>query len=178
MRARSLALSILLVAGAAACSDDGGGSDGDAQAYVDALASTLDDEDEGGPTAEQADCIAEETIDVIGVDTLEDEGITPEDVEASDGPDDLGIELSDDDATAVAQAFLDCDFSFVDALLASLAPDASSDDLRACVEDSIDDDLVLEGMVASLQGDDERADELGQELFGAIGEACPELLGG
>jgi hypothetical protein len=177
MRGRTLALSILLaVGGLAACSDDGGDS-ADAQPFIDALATTLEDEDEGGPTAEQAECIAERTVEIIGVDTFEEEGITPEDVEGSEGPADLGLELSDDDATAVAEGFFDCGFSFVDSLLNTMAPDAS-DELRDCVEDNVDQDVVVEGLALDLQGDEEASSASSEAFFTDLTEACPELLGG
>lgn len=175
MRGRTIALAFLLLGGAAVgCTDDGGGSDADAQPYVDALASTLDEEDEGGPTAEQADCIAERTIEVIGVDRLEDEGITPEDIEGSEGPDDLGIELSDDDATDVAESFVDCGFS----LAAAFAGPDAPEEVVECLEGAIDDDVVVEGLALSLQGRDDEADAVSEELFGALAEACPEAFGG
>jgi hypothetical protein len=174
MRGRSLALSILLVAGgAAACSDDGGGSDEDAQPYVDALVASLDDEDEGGPTEAQARCIGERTIEVIGVDTLEEEGITPEDVADSDGPEDLGIDLSEEQARSIGESFVDCDVDFA-ALFAG--PDAS-DELVACIDENMDADLIVDAFTEQFQGDEDAADATFEEAFAGVDEACNSLAG-
>ena len=172
MRGRTITLVIVLAAGGvAACSDDGG-SDEAAQPYIDAMVATIDDEDLGGPTAEQAECIAERTVDLIGVDTLEEEGITPEDVEDSDGPGDLGIELSEDEAGDIAESFVDCGFS----LAGVFAGSDASDELRACLDENLDQDVALEVLALQILGEDAEAEDLLVRLYGDLADACPELL--
>jgi hypothetical protein len=172
MRGRTLGLSILLVAGGlAACSDDGG-SDEDAQPFVDALVTSLQDEEGLGATDEQAECIAEQAIDTIGVDTLEEEGVTPEDVAESDGPEEL-VDLSESEAREIAEAFIDCDFDFASAFS---GPDASAE-LVDCVEDNLDDDVIVEALTLQFQGDEDGADEVSTEMFATFQAECASLAG-
>lgn len=167
MRGRTLALAILLAAGGvAACSDDGDSAD--AEPYIEALMASLDDEDEGGPTEEQARCIAEKTIDTIGVDTLEEEGVTPEDVEDSDGPEDLGIDISEDQARDIAESFVDCDVDFA-SLFAG--PDGA-DELVDCIDENLDTDLIIDAFTQQFLGDEEAANETFQEAFAAVDSEC------
>ena len=171
MRGRSLALSLLLVAGgAAACSDDGG-SDADAQPYVDALAEELEGDD---MTADEAECMAEQTIDAIGADFLADNDVEPEDLAGSEGPQDLDIEISEEQASGAAEAFVDCDISFAEGILGADA----SDEAVACVEDNLDEDLVVDALTAEYLGDSEESEELFGEAFGALQTECEEFLGG
>lgn len=174
-RTLTLSLSILLAAGGvAACGDDGGGgASADAQPYVDALVESLleDQDDEFGYDEDEAECIAEKAIDTIGVDTLEEEGITPEDVAASDGPDEL-VDLSSSQARRIAEAFPDCGVDFA-ALFAADAPEEA----RGCVEDNLDEDALIDAFALSLQGDDEAADAALSDIFGALQAECPELFG-
>jgi hypothetical protein len=175
MRGRTLALSLLVLAGPAvgACSDDGGG---DAQPYVDALTeSFLESEDgEFAPTDEQAECMAEKTIDAIGVDTLEDAGISPEEVVDSDGPDDLGLELSEDQATDAARAFVDCDLSYAEAFAGADAPEEAIE----CIDENLDEDAMVEAIALQYQGEEDAADELFGELFEELGTECEDAFGG
>lgn len=77
-----------LVLALAACGGDGdGGGDRDSQttegkAYVDAMMATYDPS--MGFDEQQGRCIAELAIDTIGVSTLKDAGITPEDMDSGD----------------------------------------------------------------------------------------------
>jgi hypothetical protein len=176
MRGRSLALALLVAAGPAvgACSDDGG--DGNAQPYIDALTESFLDSEEGefAPTEEQAECMAEKTVDAIGADTLEDEGITPEDVVDSDGPEDLGLELSEDQATEAARAFFDCDLSFAEAFAGADAADEAVE----CIDENLDEDRMVEAIAAQYQGDEEEADEIFGELFTDLSTECEEAFAG
>jgi hypothetical protein len=169
MRGRSLALSFLLIAGgAAACSDDGGT---DAQPYVDALTEELEGDD---MTADQAECMAEQTIDAIGADFLADNDIEPEDLAGSDGPQDLDIEISEEQASGAAEAFVDCDISFADGLLGLDA----SDEAVACVEDNLDEDVIVDALTAEYLGDSEESEEIFGEAFATLQTECAEFLGG
>ena len=169
MRGRSLALSFLLVAGgAAACSDDSGT---DAQPYVDALTEELEGDD---MTDDQAECMAEQTIDAIGADFLADNDIEPEDLAGSDGPQDLDIEISEEQASGAAEAFVDCDISFAEGLLGADA----SEEATACVEDNLDEDVIVEALTAEYLGDSEESEEIFGEAFTALQTECAEFLGG
>jgi hypothetical protein len=175
MRGRNLALALLVAAAPAvgACSDDGG--DADAQPYIDALAESFQEEEEGfAPTEEQAECMAEKTIDAIGADTLEEAGITPEEVVDSDGPEDLGLELSEDQATEAARAFFDCDLSFAEAFAGADAEEEAVE----CIDENLDEDLMVEAIAAQYQGDEETADEIFGELFTDLSSECEDAFAG
>ena len=170
MRGRTLALSILLVAGgAAACSDDDGT---DAQPYVDALTEEL--QADGEMTDEQAECMAERSIDALGADFLAENDITPEDMAGSEGPQDLGVEVSEEQARGAAEAFVDCDISVAEGVL---GPDAS-DEAVACVEDNFDEDVFVDALTAEYLGESEEAEEIFAEAFGPVQAECGEFLAG
>lgn len=175
MRGRTLAITLLVLAGPAvgACSDDGGG---DAQPYIDALTESFQESEEGefAPTDEQAECMAEKTIDAIGVDTLEDADISPEEVVDSDGPEDLGLELSEDQATDAARAFVDCDLSFAEAFAGADAPDEAVE----CIDENLDEDRMVEAIAAQYQGNEDEADEIFGELFTDLGTECEDAFAG
>lgn len=173
MRGRNLTLAILLLLGAAAvgCSDDGG-SDADAQPYVDALVSSLQDSDGPGPTDEQAECIAERAIDAIGVDTLEDAGVTPEEVAESDGPEDF-VELSEDQARDVAESFVSCEFDFA----AAFAGEDASQEAIDCIDENLDEDDLVDAFALQFQGREDEADAALGTVFGAVQAECASLFG-
>jgi non-ribosomal peptide synthetase component F len=171
MRGRFALLCLVLAAAVAACSDDGGGAD--AQAYVDALAAELADE-ESGLDEEAADCVAEASIDAIGADNLEDAGITPEDVAAADGPQDLDVDLSEEQARAAARSFIDCDIPFGEAFVGEDGPEEGI----ACIDENLDEDTVVDAYAAQYLGDQEESDRLFGELFTGLQEECGEFLGG
>lgn len=172
MRGPALALSILLLGAAAGCSDDDGG---DAQPYIDALQEAfLEDEEEAfRPTEEQAGCFAERTIEAIGVDTIEEAEVTPEELAESDGPAEAGIELSEEQAREAAQAFTGCGLS----LAGAFAGEDADDQLVDCVDENLDEDLVVDAFTASYLGNESESDDLFEQLFTDADEAC-NLLGG
>jgi hypothetical protein len=118
--------------------------------------------------------MAEKTIDAIGADTLEEEGITPEDVVDSDGPEDLGLELSDDQATEAARAFFDCDMSLAEAFAGADAPEEAIE----CIDDNLDEDRMVEAIALQYQGDEDEADEIFNELFTDLGTECEDAFAG
>jgi hypothetical protein len=173
MRATTITLCLLLAAGAAGgCSDDEDGG-GEAQPYVDALTEQLQSGDDG-LEASDAECIAETSVDALGVDFLEENGVTPEDLAAVDGPEELDIEISEEQARAAAAAFGDCDISFGEAFAGEDGPQEAID----CVDETLDDDALVDAYAAQYLGDQEQADQLFAELLTTVQEECGDLLGG
>jgi hypothetical protein len=172
MRGPTIALVFLLLGGAAAgCSGDDGT---DAQPYVDALSEELQSDQDFPIEEDQADCIAEASIDALGAGFLEDNDISPEDVADVDGPDELDVELSEDQARGTAAAFVDCDVSFGEAFAGA----GASDEAIECVDDNLDDDVLVDAFTAQYLGDEDEANQIFEEMFTTVSEECEDLFTG
>ncbi len=175
-RSSFLALLLALVGvTVAGCSDDGGG--GDAAPYVEALTESLQegaDEDDFPLEDDDAECVAERTIDAFGADFLEENGVSPEDVAESDGPQDFDVDVSEEQARNAAEAFEVCDLPIAEVF----AGEGASDEAIACVDENIDLDVFVEALTQEYLGNAEESDEIFLESFTAIQEECGELLGG
>ncbi len=76
--------------------------------------------------------------------------------------------------------FDDCDISMADLYLQGLEAEGGevSEDLRSCVEESIDEDEVREFLAAFLVASESEAVELSEdyvEVFVELEESCPDL---
>ena len=169
---RTLAV-VLLAFAAGACGDDGGGAD--PQPYVDALVEEFEDSGDGGDAAlsdDEAECAAEQTVEALGADELEDAGIEPEDLADADDPSDLDMDVSEAQARGAAEAFVECIDSVAELLAGEDAPDEAVD----CIDDNFDEDEFVDALTLQYTGEDdgEAADAVFEDLF----EACGEFLGG
>lgn len=125
---RHAAVLVVVTLGLAACGGDddesgsdsttatteasGGGNEGSApySEYVDALTASFLDDTDGEPLTadeDEARCTAERVVRDVGRDRLEEAGLT---IEALGEPDvgDDGLDLTDEEAGAMADAVLDC----------------------------------------------------------------------
>jgi hypothetical protein len=183
MRPPSLvrALSVpLLVVALAACGDDADGGDeggqgGDGavaglsaeeQAFADAWASTLADDDGFSATAAEADCMGAAIMGEVGAEPFADAGVEPADIEGEDdSPGEVlgaGV-ISEPQANAILDRWEDC----VDlpALFAESAVDEFDLDAEGaeCVADGLaEGDLVRAGFLPSFTSDD---DEPGPDVI-------------
>ena len=104
-----------------------------------------------------AECLAGAVIDTIGMDRLEDSGMSPQ--EFADGNGQLGEEpaLAPEDQEDLSAALADCG-DLVDVFVVD---DDVSEDQTACIEEAVDDEIAAELMAAELTGaepsDDARA---------------------
>ena len=129
-------------------------------------------------TDEQAGCVAPKWLDVITVDKLKAQGVTPDDVRADTDNEKLAtLGLSDADAEKMYAAFGECDVDVRakvgESMVASIEQDA---EVEACVQDALTDDLVERIFVVSVTKGDaglEADEELTNELFSALGECVP-----
>lgn len=155
--------------------EDGGG---ESEEYVDAVAASLR-EDEEGPTLdeEQAACLATGMVDVIGVDALREAGISPQELADAESFTDLDVEVADDATERMTDTFVDCELvellegvmtdSFVEEFGADVTPDAT-----ACLADGMDDQAVAEAFAAGfVEGSEEQI----AALVGSSVGACPEV---
>ncbi len=154
-----------------------GGGDAGADGYVAALERELgqpDEEDALELDGDQASCLAERWVDVMDVDRLREAGVTPDDLEPTGGLQvaELGLELTEDEAEEMYEAFDGCGVDLKAELVASIVADGGLDaDAEACLEDTVTEDLVRRVIVAGFtEGEAALSDEgeLGQEYLDAV----------
>lgn len=144
------ALVIALVA-VAACSDDEESSE-DPAPYIDALATQLSTRDAcettGPHSSTEAVCIAEGVVEALGADFLVDSEVTPEQFGAATGVPVTELGLSEEQAVEAAEATWACDID----LGRFFAGPNAAETVRACVDESIDRDALVQADAARYQG--------------------------
>lgn len=138
-----------------ACGDDSGS--GDLQRYTDALAASFEVDggsDEFGFTEESADCVAERSAAVIGIDRLREVG-DPEDVTAATADDLAAFDLDQDELDEIAAAYLDCVDDAEQRLRAEFLEDSDIEGERAaCIAELVDRELLIRILSAGIGGQD------------------------
>jgi hypothetical protein len=176
-----LALGALtLVLGACGDDDDGGGGDisEEAQPYVDAFVEDAADADEDDLqiSPEQAECFGARFVEIVGVDRLEEAGVTPDDFGGESDLDFSEIGLTEDEGGEIYDAFGACDVDIRAEFISSLgADDELSEEDRECVAEAFDDDLLRRILVTTMvEGEDalEADNELMGDVFAVFAE-CP-----
>jgi hypothetical protein len=169
-----------LLALASCGDDDSGGSGGDSQSadgqeYVDAIMSTFDAEDAGFPE-EDAQCVAERTVDIVGVDTLQEAGITPEEIAAGDGEDLLAdFEPTEEQADAIVDGFFECvDFAelFVGQMTMTTDVQIDEEKLRCIGERMQSSEALRASLKASVLGDESTDDPFSEDAIFTMFEEC------
>jgi hypothetical protein len=173
---RTLACVAVVALALTACGDDDGGSDADAQPYVDAVTRSLQGDEEFPVSDDTAACIGEAVVDAVGADRLEEAGVTPKEFEDAEDFDDLGIELTDDDIDRLGSGLAGCDLA--DAItqgFASELPGLTDGDLE-CISDGIDDDALGDAMAQGLLGgDDVNPEDIVGPVFDGLKD-CPDAV--
>jgi len=148
-----------------------GSDDGERQAYVDALVATSDDEDMANYPGLDVECAAGATVDAIGVDNM---ALTPEEIEADEDYDFADLAeggLDQEQGGGIFDGFADCGLVWRDAFYAQIGGEEATDSQRQCLDESIDDQLIEDLMVAGLVEDTEGAADVEAPLEEAI-TAC------
>ena len=129
-------------------------ADDDVAAFIAAgTASLLDDSSFAGDEG-QAECFATRLVEIVGIDKLEEGGITPDDFMAGSLD---NVVMSDSQADELASLLLDDEcIPFVEIMLAETTDTASLDaDQLACYSDALSSSEILrEGFVASFIGEE------------------------
>jgi hypothetical protein len=188
---RALVVALCAALALAACGDDdpeessATGLTEEEQAYADAWAASLSDDDDGfSASATEAACMGDAIMAELGVARFEEAEVAPEDITAdgeADSPGELlgAGTISEEEANAILDTWEGC--ADLPALFAaSLVDDFDLDDeASACVEEELaDGELVRAGFVVSFTSDDDEAPpELVTGLIGAI-DACSGSEGG
>jgi hypothetical protein len=155
------------------CSDADASSTADRASYVDSFVDAAESGN-GSTTGEQDRCFAESAVDAVGVASLRDAGVTPDDVRDSggSGPADLGVDVSDDDGADYferLQGCLDVRSYLVDLVVGS---GVVTEESVACLEEAFDDELVRRIVITDfVEGNDAGMSEVADELE-AIYVAC------
>ena len=154
LRALAIVASVALTF--AACGDDTKAADTDeGKPYVEAFAASAKDEDSGlQANDEEATCLGEAVVNVVGVDELE-RATTPEKIEDAPEADfeELGIEVDADQADEIAGETLEC-IPGVEQVERSFTADSDvkvDDDVRDCIEEAYDEDVFRKLLAVSFE---------------------------
>lgn len=173
MRPRFRVLSVALVASLAlitvGCSSDGGGGGNAAvtdenRPYVDAMKKSLaaSNEEDGDIVLSdgQIDCIAPRFINIIGVDRLEENGVTAADVEADEAMDFSDLGMDEKEGNELYDTFGNCDVNLGETMMASFAEDDEmTDAMKTCMEGVFTDDNLRKLMVSTMVNGDDAAED-------------------
>lgn len=181
-----LALGLLAVTGllVTGCSDDDGGDgasaevSAEAQPYVDAMktsmANSQDEDDPFNLSEGQIDCMAPRMINAMGVDRLEEAGVTPEDIAADEdnGMDFSDLNLTEEDGNKMYDAFGACDINLREVMMESFSGEGMPDEAAECIEGVLTDDNLRTFIVSLMvNGED------GMESDPAMEGFMNELMG-
>ena len=183
-RSSTMVVALLLV-GAAACSEEGdatsdapgaSGLSAAEQAYVEEALEGFDAEREAPMTEADARCIATSLVEGVGVERLEEMGITPESF-SDDGDLPAGA-VEEAEAEVMVDGITEC-IDIRALFLAGFNEDGSlSAEAEECLADAFDEDLVERTMVLLLtDGEDALSDDsgVGAEVMESF-LACPGAL--
>jgi hypothetical protein len=152
-----------LLLGACGNDDSGNAGSGDDE-YSEAMAASMREDGDLPFADEDIDCLAAEFVDALGgAERLEADGIAPEDLRGDDGLDDLDLDLGQAEADGIAAAFGACDVSLAELVLAEAGEQVPAE-VRQCVEENLDEDVLAE-FFATVLVDDESGDEPPDELL-------------
>ena len=148
------------------------------QPYVDAFVESAANVDEGDLqiSPAEAECFGARFVDVVGIDRLEEAGITPEDLAADTDFDFSAIGLTEQEGGEIYDAFGSCDVEIREEFLQSLNADNSiSEEDQECLAEAFDEDLLRRIFVTTfVEGEDalDQDEELMGEVF-AVFAQCP-----
>lgn len=160
--------------------DSSSETDGDAQPYVDALATKLLEGEEVDALSldeTSADCFATSVVDAFGVDNLEAADVTAEEFADATDLSTLGIDIPEDAVDDITAGLEDCGIAtnLRDAFITQLTSDLPTEVPEAgiaCMEDEIGPDdaagAVAETFVTG------NPNTITDTLFSAVG-ACPDV---
>ena len=165
----------------AACGDDdkggGGNLSAEEQAYVDEAMSNFDPEEAEPLSEDDARCMVTSMVQAVGVDTLEDAGLTAESF--GDDSSTLPEGLTKDQAEDVVDGIDGC-IDMSELFLQGMTEDSSlSDDDKKCLADAFDSKTIRDLMVTMLsQGEEGLEDDpaIMSKVFEVFSK-CPGAMG-
>lgn len=124
--------------------------------YVASLVSTFEDDGGAMYTKDQVQCLAENFVDTIGVDAFEQAGITAK-AAADDGVMDQ-LKIDEPTAREMAASFDTCGVDLRKIFLDQIGTDDMTADQKACVEDVLTEEAIVESFVNDVTGNDTAKD--------------------
>ncbi len=162
-----------------------GGDDAEAGPYIEALKRSMhasNDEDEDFQLTDgQIDCMSPRFIDVLGVDRLKENGVTPADLESGEAMNFAELNLNEKEGNALYDTFGECDIDLNEMMMTSMAADEEmTPEMKTCMEGVFTDENLRKLMVATMtQGDDAlENDPLMAQLMGCAFMGMEDMGGG
>lgn len=161
-------VTVLAFAATACGDDDGGGGEvsAEAQPYVDAMKESMrtsnqEDDSDFQLSDGQIDCLAPRWINTFGVDRLEEQGVTAEDIAADTDMEFTDLDLTEDEGGALYDAFGECDVNLSEIMLEEMAADEDmTEAAKTCMEGIFTDENLRKLMVSSMvNGEDAMEDD-------------------
>jgi hypothetical protein len=178
---------LLLIACGGDDNDDEGGSDttesetteaGGDNAYVDALAASMvEGQDDITLGEDTANCVASSIVNLVGVDTLEEADISPEEFAGAESFSDLDVELPQDAVTQLGQSMGECDVAEAmrPVVVEQFAAEAGAElpaEATACLEENIDNQAAADALAAAfIDGSQEGIETMVTDAL----LACPDV---
>lgn len=155
---------------------DAGGATRDA--YVAALVEAMAAEDTMFAGPDEGRCLAEAIVDGVGVDAIEQAGLTPEQFGGDAGGEALAGLVDEQGASAIAAAMVGC-YEDPVAVFAEAFAEGASPEVVACLRAELDEDELRRffEIILFVDADDdpEVADEV-MQLYLDLGDACPGIM--
>ncbi len=175
MSRRFLTLAVLPAALVlASCGGGGDSKSAEAKPYVDAMSTSMTDE-EGFPGDEkQARCFSEGFVDIVGIDKVKKMGTPAEFADDSTGMEFDELNLTRDQGGKLYDQFGDCDMDMRELMLAEAEDEDTPAEVKACLDEELTDDIVKDFFVTMmLDGEDalEKSDggtKLTEALMGCM----------
>lgn len=180
-RLAAVAVTAAFALSLAACSDDessgGGSASSEEQPYVDAAAASLAADEEMPLDEGETECVATLMVTTVGVDRFEEAGVEPADLEDPEFDiSDAGVELTEEDADAIASGLGDC-VDITELFAQSMAADEElSDEDADCLRENLDEEQLTALLASELAGEEEPDEEMMTWVFELMA-ACPGLAG-
>lgn len=134
------------------------GGDADLAAYADALATSFKDDPDNqdlGLADEEIECFADDAVEVIGLERLQEQG-TPEELVTDTDIDLTELELDEAERSEIAASLFGCADGLVERLQEQLVAETGLQGEQAtCVTELFTEEVLVEVFTASLSGDDE-----------------------
>ncbi len=132
-----------------------GGDDAEAGPYIEALKRSMyasNDEDEDFQlTDDQIDCMSPRFINVIGVDRLKENGVTPADLESDEAMNFSELGMTEKEGNALYDTFGECNIDLNEMMMTSMAADEDmTPEMKTCMQEVFTDDNLRRFMVASM----------------------------
>lgn len=141
-------------------SGDGGGAvdvGSDGEAYVSAMVESMQADEDFPLSDEQAECFSSRFVDTIGVDRLQEAGVTPEQMASDDESMEFTeLDLSLDEGNELYDHFGDCGIDLHEIMMSSMSEDEDmTPEMQACMEAVLTEENLRAFMVIGMtEGDD------------------------